>query len=52
MVKKNRGWIVDLSDIPQYCDFEELTQVSVPVFDQVSQKKTKMKMGVLFQKFR
>lgn len=52
MGKKRSGWVVDLSDIPQHCDFEELTQVSVPVFDQVSQKKTKMKMGVLFQKFR
>ena len=52
MTKKTSGWVVDLSDVPRHCDFNELTQVSVPVFDQVSQKKTKMKMGVLFQKFR
>lgn len=52
MTKKASGWVVDLSDVPRHCDFEELTKVSVPVFDQVTQRRTKMKMGVLFQKFR
>jgi hypothetical protein len=52
MARKRSDWIVDLSGVPRYCDIEELTQVSVPVFDQVTQKRTKMKMGTLFQKFR
>ena len=52
MVKKQSGWVVDLSKVPRHCDFEDLTKVSVQVFDQVTQKRTKMKMGDMFLKFR
>ena len=52
MAKKRSGWVVDLSNVPRHCDFEDLTKVSVPVFDCKTQKKMKMNMGDMFQKFR
>ncbi len=52
MRKKRSGWVVDLSDVPRHLDMTELEQVSVPVFDQVTQKRMKMRMGDMFQKFR
>ena len=53
MAKKQSGYIVDLGGVPKHCDIEELSNISVPLFDEVTQKKMgKMPLGDLFAKFR